>query len=505
MGARHALANECARSSRKEEYSACSPSADLRAVYPSSPKAPRARCLSPRWKEHSLCYHVERLLTYIDYCVIVGSRSGNASECPPKPKVAVIGSGMAGCVTAYRLASDFDVTVFESRDQVGLSGYKMKLGTELVDIPLRMMGECYYPQLTSMLSEVDIPIIGANTDTCFYDDDSIDFVQPKTALGSIATLIKHAVHVLRFAWVLFRYDAKHDAQKGTETFGEWMRRCCSPSLLESDVMRVYLMRQLSWMYSCQYNDIDKYPADVVINYIRSINPLSIWRRRVFRVTPSIHRLQCALTHNAQVELKTSISGIGPNRTIDGVSYDYIVLATEASAVAAILGKDPEWKQAVDSVFRRIKYHPSRIVVHTDASLMPRGKAGKRDWKALNVHKGTDDMSSLTVWLNSYYDSNSITTEGLAQEDIFQTWNPQVEPDEDKVLRTVHFLRVKHRSDTRSIQEKIKTMQGSKGVYFCGSYSVFGVGLLEQAAVSAERVAKLIRAEQAKRDEDCGCS
>ena len=134
--------------------------------------------------------------------------------------------------------------------------------------------------------------------------------------------------------------------------------------------------------------------------------------------------------------------------------------------------------------------------------MPGGEAGKKDWKSLNVHRGTDDMSSLTVWLNSYYNTTSITSS--EQKDIFQTWNPQVDPAQDKVLRTVHFLRVKHRSDTRSIQESIEEMQGRRGIYFCGSYSVFGVGLLEQAAVSAQRVAKLIREEQQKRDADCGC-
>jgi len=440
-----------------------------------------------------------RLLQYIDYCAIVGSRPVSSYECSPRPKVAIIGSGMAGCATAHRLAPDFDVTVFESRDQVSLGGYGVNLGTKLVDIPLRMMGECYYPQLASILRELDIPIVSVNSDACFYDDNQVELIQPKSQLSAMAAMFKHAHHVLRFAWAVFCYDAKYDPTRGTETFGEWTRRCCSASLLNSDMMRVYLMRQLSWMYSCPYNDIDEYPADVVLHYIRSINPLAMWRRRAFRVKSSIRRLQCALTHNAKVELKKSISGIGPDRTIGGVSYDYVVLATEASAVGTLLAGNPEWTGLVDDVFPKIRYHPSRIVVHTDASLMPHGEAGKADWKSLNVHRGTDDMSSLTVWLNSYYDSNLVTNHGVAQEDIFQTWNPQVEPTKEKVLCTVQFLRVKHRSDTRTIQERIRSMQGQHGIYFCGSYSVFGVGLLEQAAVSAEYVASLIRQEQTERD------
>ena len=146
-----------------------------------------------------------------------------------------------------------------------------------------------------------------------------------------------------------------------------MRRCCSASLLESEVISVYLMRQLSWMYSCPYKDIRDYPADVVLHYLRSINPLEMWRSRVFRVTPSIHRLQCALTHNAQVELKTRINGIGPNRTIDGVSYDYIVLATEASAVASILERTPNGRMRSMRCSERYNTTP-RVLLCTRTSL-----------------------------------------------------------------------------------------------------------------------------------------
>ena len=119
-------------------------------------------------------------------------------------------------------------------------------------------------------------------------------------------------------------------------------------------------------------------------------------------------------------------------------------------------------------------------------------AGRESWKALNVHRGKDGMSSLTVWLNSYYDSNSITTDGVEHEDIFQTWNPQAEPLEGTVLKEVHFMRVKHTAETSRIQSEISMLQGRDETYFCGSYSAAGVGLLEQAVVSAETVATLIR-------------
>eukprot|EP00658_Telonema_sp_P-2_P027374 TRINITY_DN21147_c0_g2_i2.p1 TRINITY_DN21147_c0_g2~~TRINITY_DN21147_c0_g2_i2.p1 ORF type:complete len:135 (-),score=17.77 TRINITY_DN21147_c0_g2_i2:270-674(-) len=128
--------------------------------------------------------------------------------------------------------------------------------------------------------------------------------------------------------------------------------------------------------------------------------------------------------------------------------------------------------------------------HTAHDASPR-----EHWKALNVHEGRDGMSSLTVWLNSYYDSHAITDDGLQQKDVFQTWNPQVEPRDETVLKTVYFQRVKHTNETRSLQRQLAMLQGRNACYFCGSYSTFGVGLLEQAVVSAERVAAMIRQRQ----------
>lgn len=49
-----------------------------------------------------------------------------------------------------------------------------------------------------------------------------------------------------------------------------------------------------------------------------------------------------------------------------------------------------------SLFSRVLYQPSHIVLHRDASLMP---ANRADWKALNVcQRDESDMCMLTVWM-----------------------------------------------------------------------------------------------------------
>ena len=43
-------------------------------------------------KSSGFSYIVKQLLEYVDYCAIAGALPGSVSDCPPKPKVAIIGS-----------------------------------------------------------------------------------------------------------------------------------------------------------------------------------------------------------------------------------------------------------------------------------------------------------------------------------------------------------------------------------------------------------------------------
>lgn len=80
-------------------------------------------------------------------------------------------------------------------------------------------------------------------------------------------------------------------------------------------------------------------------------------------------------------------------------------------------------------------------------------------------------------------------------DVFQTWNPFKRPA--NVLKDANFLRVVHTKATAQQLEQLAALQGKDGFYYCGAYTVFGMGLLEQAAQSGELVASLIRGEPAK--------
>jgi predicted NAD/FAD-binding protein len=91
---------------------------------------------------------------------------------------------------------------------------------------------------------------------------------------------------------------------------------------------------------------------------------------------------------------------------------------------------------------------------------------------------------LTFWLNKYY--QDIDFDG----DVFQTWAPVEPPNEELVIKKFELSRVIHTSSSKEMVKAVQAAQGKNKIYYAGSYAVYGMGLLEQAAKSGRIAAEL---------------
>jgi hypothetical protein len=105
------------------------------------------------------------------------------------------------------------------------------------------------------------------------------------------------------------------------------------------------------------------------------------------------------------------------------------------------------------------------------------------------------MSQLTVWLNQFYPGVPFA------RPTFETWNPLRPPEHAQ--KQVYFQRAVHTADTPRVLAAIEATQGKDGIYYAGAYCVYGMGLLEQAAVSgaaaARRVLKDLHLADSRKD------
>lgn len=415
-----------------------------------------------------------RLRQHLDYVVVAAV----LRRPPRRPKVAVIGSGMSGCLSARLLSETHDVTMFEAGPVINFAGRSLQVEGVTVDVPLRMIAPHYYLEMVKVIEELDVPTMPTRFDSVFYSKSRLLFVSSTSVISAFLERLKYVSTLFRLTWALFFSPAENSV-----SFGDYARR---HGFRDTDVYQIFILPQLSWMLSCDMSMVEGYPATAINEFVKAINPLAAFSKSIVRISPCNKVFQDILTKDLNVKLRTPVDSIGEDRMICGEHFDAVVVATEATAVPRILGSRP-WAP----LFKEFKYHPSTVILHRDETLLPRSK---QDWRVLNVGVNeTEQGSMLTVWMNAYYGGCDMSPMGPFTSDVFQTWNPHYRPKQDSIIQESSFTRVVHGPETPRLLQTISDLQGKDGIYYAGAYAVHGMGLLEQATRSAKvAVAAVLR-------------
>ena len=459
-----------------------------------------------------------------------------------RKRVAVVGSGVAGLSCAYLLARKHDVAIFEREKAVGMDAHSLDAHGARMDIPLRVFSESYYPNLTNLYNLVGIKYHVADYSFCCLAGGTkqaaaayfryVNFLWrgsafPVPALFHLRQLVKCArlggafAHFLKYS-PGYLTSSPEVADLSLEDF--LGRFGYSP---EFGTELLYPM--LSVVCTCSYAAVAAYPAAIVVDYFANKYGLSGAQCRAYegtrdvvdRLTAGVARVVTSATIvKAEAAGATSLAGVACKlrwRDAAGVEhveeFDEIVLAMQANASAKVL-LSPHAPQL--DALKRFEYEMKRVVLHTDAALMP---PHKRDWSPLNlcITPG-EDAASVTVWMNRI-DSH------LASElsrSVFQTWNPVTEPEASTVIADFSFERpVVNAASVKAIAD----LQGTQGhghvrgrarhparrpaiapfrhprrspppppraqVWFVGAYSRYSMPLLENGVKSAMVVARAL--------------
>ena len=453
----------------------------------------------------------EALSRHLEYAIIVGTRPPLPPAKETKQKrVAIVGSGLSGLMAAHTIANssrgaNVAVTIFEANDRPGLAGYSDSYEGHLIDVPPRMAAEGYYKQYRELLNSLEIPTAVVRTDCTYYGEDERDGTNAVHAYYDKSRLVNlyFAVFVGGLSKFWRMVDAMSNIDKDLRDthsmplFGDWLDRyfhgyssSSAPSKSHGNTSVKFnenpflslFVGSLGWMLSCTYIQLMEYPVDVILPYIHglyssnssSLLELLFGGGQVVRVVPSIKALEQVLLYGVDMKCGARVTGVDERKVIDGVSYDAVIIATEACAVPKVLRNGPK-------VFSKIKYHPSTIYLHKDESFMP---PNKKDWRCWNVElKSGSDEPQLTFWLNEFYPDSKFST------NVFQTWAPLRTPKSELIVKKYDFQRVVHTSATREMVSEIESEQGKGRIYYAGSYCVYGMGLLEQALISGRKTAE----------------
>lgn len=406
-----------------------------------------------------------------------------------KPSLAVIGSGISGMAAAYLLHQHYDVTLFEQHARPGGHSRTKTItynGQEIaVDTGFIVFNHPTYPHLTAMFDHLGVAT--EKSDMSFgFSERGGAFEWGASGLNAVfgqrSNLLKPGFYKVIADVKRFFRDAPAAAEANpTLSLGALLKK-----LNMGDAFRHrFIIPMGAAIWSCPAQAMLDFPALTFVRFFKNHGLLSLdGQHQWYTVTGGSQRYVEKLLAPLQgrIRLNAAVARLTPEgerwhiTCTDGETthFDQIIVAAHADEALAMLKHPTPEERRILSAFR---YQPNRAYLHSDPSLMPKRRAC---WSSWNYLSGDGASVCLTYWMNRLQNIDTAYP-------LFVTLNPLTPPAPKTVFDRHDFTHPIFDATAIAAQKEISTIQGKRGLWFCGAYQRYGFH--EDGLQSAVDVAK----------------
>jgi predicted NAD/FAD-binding protein len=411
-------------------------------------------------------------------------------------KIAVIGTGIAGLTAAYKLAPENDITVFEAENRLG--GHTATVDVQLngkdyaIDTGFIVFNEWTYPNFIALLEELGVE--KQETEMSF----SVSCLDSALEYGGkdLNTLFAQrrnlfSPYFLKLVKDILRFNKQSvaDLQAGNIPAAQTLENYLIQGKYSEGFVRHYLIPMGSAIWSCGTKSMLQFPVQFFIRFFANHGLLSVTDRpqwytlkngsrsylepltRSFKNRIRLSSPVKAITRNQQDISLTSGNG-------HSEKFDQVILACHSDQALSLLKDASKDEQ---SILGAIPYQPNEVVLHTDASLLPKTK---KAWSSWNYRLGGN---SETLPVLSY---NMNILQGIHSEETFcVSLNASEAINPDRILGRYNYSHPQFSLAGIQAQQRWSEINGVNKTWFCGAY--WANGFHEDGVVSALRVVEKI--------------
>ena len=166
------------------------------------------------------------------------------------------------------------------------------------------------------------------------------------------------------------------------------------------------------------------------------------------------------------------------------TFDAVVLACHSPQALAILEAPTD---AESRILGTLPYVSNKVVLHTDARVMPNRRAAWASWNYRIIQSVATGSTGGTLANVSTLTYNMSRLQSLpGQPPFFVSLNIS-DPPEEHILRRLVYEHPLYTLEGIQAQDQWSAINGVGGVYYCGAY--WGYGFHEDGLRSAFRVAE----------------
>ncbi|UCH53247.1 MAG: FAD-dependent oxidoreductase [Pseudomonadota bacterium] len=402
-------------------------------------------------------------------------------------KIAVIGTGIAGNVAAYRLSREHDLTVFEAGDHVG--GHTHTHTVEQagrvfnVDTGFIVFNDWTYPNFIELLAELEVGSQPSNMSFSVRDERSgLEYNGT-----SVNTLFAQRRNLLRPSfWRMIRDILRFNreslgllARPGDDlSLGDYL----AANRYSREFIEHYIVPMGAAIWSTDPDNMLRFPARYFVRFFHNHGMLSVDQRPQWRVIRGgsaryVEKLTAPFRH--RIRLDTPVDWIRrlPGQVLvkarghEPERFDAAFLACHSDQALRLLA-DPSPQER--EVLTAIPYQHNQAVLHTDTRLLPRKR---RTWAAWNYHVLPDRGRQVALTYNM-----NILQSLDAPRPFLVTLNRNEAIDPATIIKRIDYEHPLYTPRGVAAQARQSEINGPLNTYFCGAYWRFGFH--EDGVVSA---------------------
>ena len=407
-------------------------------------------------------------------------------------KIAIVGGGISGLVTAYLLSREHEITLYETNSYLG--GHTNTVAVALagesyrVDTGFIVFNERTYPNFIKLLDLLNVksqPSVMSFGVSCEQTGLEYSATNPDTLFSQRKNILSIPFWKMLFEILKFnRTSAELLKQEDMSlTVGEFLDREGYSSLF----IEKFLIPMGAAIWSSDPRLFRSFPAVAFVRFFTNHGLLNVVDQPVWRVVSggsSSYVEPLARPFRDRVRLGSpvlSVRRFGDRVELTSAGgeleiFDQVVMACHSDQSLAILSDASDLEK---ELLGAIPYQANDTVLHTDTSLMP---SLPRAWSSWNcrIPKTAADGVMLTYWMNRL---QSLT----APVEFLVSLNSSKAIDPEKVLRRISYDHPLYSAASFTAQKRRDEINGSNRTWFCGAY--WGYGFHEDGVKSALAVCK----------------
>lgn len=382
----------------------------------------------------------------------------------PKPRVAVVGSGITGIAACYALQNHAQVDLFEAQPRLGGHTHTIAVDTETaIDTGFIVLNDKNYPLFSQFLNELSVPTQASDMSFGYHDDGY--FYTSDIPWGIVGSRWWSPTHwsVIRTISLFNRTTMADLPTMGTLSLREYLAQKNYPDAF----IHRYLIPMGAAIWSCPDDEILNFPAQSFFAFwdnhcLLQVQDRPRWRTVCGGAQRYLDAFQAQFS--GRIHTNTPIQAVLQSDTTavvrtetESIPFDRVLIAAQADQARACLGNHPLAK-----CLAPWRYATNRVTLHTDTSIMPR--TAPHRWASWTVHH-TAPHCHVTYYMNRLHALNMANTHYLV------TLNNPDTIQSDKILndRTERHPIF----DTASLATQAVLRQQTPPIFVAGSYMGYG--------------------------------